>query len=385
MLSTALDGLIVVDFTQIVAGPTCTMTLADLGADVIKIEAPGGDLARALPPHVKGESVPFMALNRNKRSVALDLKNTTQLEQARTLALAADVVVECFRPGVLERLGLGYEALKAENPRLIYCSISAYGQEGPNRNLPGVDGVVQAVTGLMSVTGMADAPPCKIQVPVVDVVTGYLATVAVLAALAQRERSGVGQYLDVSMYGSAIALQHLAFASYFNSKKVPQRMGSAVPYATPNEALRCADGWIMVAAYHPARWLALCQVLDTPELAEDPRFKQASERLQHRDEMLELLERRLMQRPRHEWLPMLQQADIICGAINDYSEVVDSMPFQAAEMAETVLHPVAGSMTLPRSLFVAPGQSPRRCAPTLGEHTNEVLAEIRLSTATLPA
>lgn len=372
MLSHALNGLRVVDFTQVVAGPTCTMMLADLGADVIKIEAPGGDLCRALPPFAHGESVPFLALNSNKRSTVLDLKDPAQVERAARLIAEADIIVECFRPGVMERLGLGYAAMKERNPRLIYCSISAYGQEGPGKGLPGVDGIVQAVSGLMSVTGMPDAPPCKVQVPVVDVVTGYLATISVMAALAQRSRDNLGQHLDISMYGSAIALQHLNLASYLHDREVPQRTGSAAPYATPNEALRCADGWIMVAAYHPARWVAFCEVLGVPGLAADPRYAEAAARLRHRAELRELLERELCKKSRHEWLPLLQAADIICGAINDYSEVVESEVFRAAGWAEDVSHPTAGTITLPRSPFALPGESSRRPAPRLGEHTCDV-------------
>lgn len=375
MLNTAFNGLKVIDFTQVVAGPTCTMALADMGADVIKVEAPSGDLCRALPPFVGKESVPFMALNRDKRSVVLDLKNAVQRERAAALIAGADVLVECFRPGVMERLGLGYAAVKAINPRLIYCSISAYGQNSPDKDLPGVDGVVQAVSGLMSVTGMPDAPPSKVQVPVVDVVTGYLATISVLGALAQRQQDGLGQWLDISMFNSAIALQHLSFATYFHDGEVPQPQGSAAPYSTPNEALRCADGWIMVAAYHPARWKAFCEVLGIPALASDPRFADAGERLRRRTEVLALLEEQLVKRSKYEWLPLLQQADIICGPINDYREVVESSAFRSAALAESLLHPSAGPTTLPRSPFLAPGQE-RRPAPRLGEHTNAVLGDV---------
>jgi len=385
MLNAALQGLRVVDFTQVVAGPTCTMLLSDLGADVTKIEAPGGDLCRALPPFAAGESVTFIALNRNKRSVVLDLKDPAQVASAIELVAQADVVVESFRPGVMERLGLDYPAMKRRNPRLVYCSISAYGQQGPEKDLPGVDGVVQAVSGLMSVTGMPDAPPCKVQVPVVDMVTGYLATVAVLAALAQRDRDGVGQQLDLSMFGSAVALQHLSFATYFHDHEVPQRLGSAAPYSTPNEALRCADGWIMVAAYHPARWVAFCDILGVPELATDPRFAKAADRLRHRAELVELLERQLTQRSKHEWLPLLQRADIICGPINDYREVVESASFRAAGLAEPVSHPTAGTLTLLRSPFAAPGAPSRRPAPRLGEHTGEVLHRAAPANPAMPA
>jgi crotonobetainyl-CoA:carnitine CoA-transferase CaiB-like acyl-CoA transferase len=372
MLSSALKGFRVIDFTQVVAGPTCTQTLADMGAEVIKIEAPGGELCRALPPFVGGESLPFMALNRDKQSVVLDLKIPAQVAQAIELIDTADILVECFRPGVMQRLGLGYEVLRERHPWLIYCSISAYGQHSPDKDLPGVDGVIQAVSGLMSVTGMPDSEPCKVQVPVVDMITGYLASISVLGALALRQREGVGQQLDVSMFGSAVALQQLGFATYLHDREIPARTGSAAPYSTPNEALRCADGWIMVAAYHPARWQAFCRVLGVPELAADPRFAEAGVRLKHRAELIALLEQALTKRSKHEWLPLLQQADIICGVINDYHEVVESPAFQAANLVETCMHPSAGELSLPRSPFHHPG-SARRPAPRLGEDTREVL------------
>lgn len=372
MLSGALTGIKVVDFTQVVAGPACTQALADMGAEVIKIEAPGGDLCRALPPFPGGESLPFMVLNRDKQSVVLDLKDPAQVTQALALIDQADILVESFRPGVMERLGLGYETLRARNPGLIYCSISAYGQHSPDKGLPGVDGVIQAVSGLMSVTGLPDAEPCKVQVPVVDMVTGYLASISVLGALALRQREGVGQHLDVSMFGSAIALQQTSLATYLHDREIPARSGSAAPYSTPNEALRCADGWIMVAAYHPARWQAFCRVLGVPELADDPRFAEAGVRLQNRAELVTLLEQALMTRPKHEWLPLLYRADIICGPINDYREVTESAAFQAAALAETCTHPSAGELNLPRSPFRHPG-SHRRPAPHLGEHNQAVL------------
>jgi crotonobetainyl-CoA:carnitine CoA-transferase CaiB-like acyl-CoA transferase len=372
MLSSALKGIKVVDLTQVVAGPACTQTLADMGAEVIKIEAPGGDLCRALPPFAGGESLPFMVLNRDKQSVVLDLKDQAQVAQAIALIDEADILVESFRPGVMERLGLGYEVLRERNPRLIYCSISAYGQHSPDRGLPGVDGVIQAVSGLMSVNGLPDSEPCKLQVPVVDMVTGYLASISVLGALALRQREGTGQHLDVSMFASAVALQQLGLATYLHDKEVPARTGSAAPYSTPNEALRCADGWIMVAAYHPARWQAFCRVLGVPELANDPRFAEANARLQNRAELVALLEQALMTRSKHEWLPLLYQADIICGPINDYREVTESAAFKEAALIETSTHPSAGELTLPRSPFRHPG-SVRRPAPRLGENTYEVL------------
>ena len=381
MLNRSLAGIKVIDFTQIAAGPTCTMMLADLGADVIKVESLTGELGRGFVPCINGESVTFMSLNRNKRSVALDLKDPEHRRLCGELLATADVVVESFRPGVMKRLQLGYEDLAASNPRLVYCSVSAYGQTGPWKDKPGVDGVIQAVSGLMSVTGSAGAPPCKVQVPVVDMVTGYLAAVAVLAALNQRQSGGRGQYIDVSMFGSAIALQQSAFASYLADDIVPERIGSAAPYAAPNEALRCADGWIMVAAYHPVRWLALCETVGAPELAADPRFADLPSRIANRAALVQALEEFMRLGSKAEWLRKFEAVDIICAPINDYAEVVNSPPYVGAAISEQIGHPAAGAIRMPR-FPLAPrdaAQAPSRAPPMLGEHTHEVLAELGCS------
>ncbi|MHA7682593.1 CaiB/BaiF CoA transferase family protein [Cupriavidus sp. PET2-C1] len=381
MLSKSLIGLRVVDFTQVAAGPLCTQALADLGADVVKVESPRGELCRALAPFVEGESVGFLALNGNKRSVALDLKDPRQRDVALQLTAGADVVVESFRPGVMNRLGLGYEEVKRLKPDIIYCSVSAYGQQGPWKDKPGVDGVLQAVSGLMSVTGLPDAPPCKVQVPLVDMVTGYIASIAILGALAKRGRDGTGEWIDVSMFASAVGLQQMAFAAYFADGVVPTRIGSAAPYAAPNEALRCADGWIMVAAYHAERWEALCRVVDRPGLATDSRFQDLSGRIAHRGELVRLLEERMTLRPRADWLERFEAADIICAPINDYAEVVASPAFAGADFTELVRHPVAGELVFPRTPLKAVGEvpPPRRPAPRVGEHTSEVLLESGLN------
>lgn len=377
MLGDSLCGVRVVDFTQVAAGPVCTHTLADLGADVIKVEAPQGELGRALAPFVEGQSLAFLALNGNKRSVALDLKDPPQREAALQLAAGADVVVESFRPGVMQRLGLGYEDVRQRNAGVIYCSVSAYGQESAWRHKPGVDGVLQAVSGLMSVTGLPEAPPCKVQVPIVDMVTGYTAAIGVLGALARRARDGAGQWIDIGMLASAIALQEANFASYFAEGVAPLRIGSAAPYAAPNEAVRCSDGWIMLAAYHPSRWEALCDVLDCRALLSDPRFLELSGRIAHRRELVALLEERMTLRSRSEWLERFEAVDIICAPINDYAEVAASPVFTSGHLAETVHHPVAGDLTLACTPLRAVGEVPhaRRPAPLVGEHTREVLRE----------
>ena len=375
MLTCSLAGLKVIDFTQIAAGPTCTMLLADLGAEVIKIEAPGGELGRSFVPCVGGESVTFMSLNRNKRSITLDLKDPEQRAIGKALMASADVVVESFRPGVMKRLKLGYEDLVETAPHLVYCSVSAYGQTGPWKDKPGVDGVIQAVSGLMSVTGSPGAPPCKVQVPVVDMVTGYLAAVAVLAALNRRRIDGQGQYIDLSMFGSAIALQQSTYAAYLADDVVPERIGSAAPYAAPNEALRCADGWIMVAAYHPARWLALCETLGAPELATDRRFADLGSRIANRAVLVKELEQRLISGTKSQWLERFERVDIICAPINDYAEAVNCPAYLQGGLTQHLRHPTAGDIRMPRSPFCVADASTStdRAPPLLGEHTRQVL------------
>jgi crotonobetainyl-CoA:carnitine CoA-transferase CaiB-like acyl-CoA transferase len=375
MLKNALTGLKVIDFTQIAAGPTCTMVLADLGADVIKVEPPQGELGRAFVPWIGGESVTFMSLNRNKRSISLDLKNPDHLKLCRDLIKDADVVVESFRPGVMQRLGLGFETLHQENSTLIYCSVSAYGQTGPWKDKPGVDGVIQAVAGLMSVTGNANSAPCKIQVPIVDIVTGYLAATGILAALNQREKNNQGQHLDISMFGSAVALQQSALAAYLADNIIPEPIGSAAPYAAPNEALKCADGWIMVAAYQPTRWKALCEIVGVPELLNDVRFMELEARIRNRTELVNALESRMKLHSKAFWIQALEASDIICGSINNYEEVVNTPAYKAAHLSEQINHESAGAITIPRFSLKSVGELPsaRRPPPRLGEHTKEIL------------
>jgi len=324
-INDALAGVTVLDFSQVGAGPTCGMLLGDLGADVIKIESPAGDIGRKLgPPWQNGESVVSMSFNRNKRSLAIDLKKPEGPALVRRLAARSDVVLESFRPGVMDRLGIGYEALRAVNPRLVFCSVSAYGQTGPWRDKPGVDGIIQAVSGLMSNIGTEDSPPMKVLTPAADMTTGFLATSAVLAALRVRDTSGRGQQLDLSLYNSAIMLQQSALASYLSSGEKPARTGTAAPYSAPNEAYPTRDGWIMIAAYHEDRWKALCALLGDPGLAIDPRFATNAQRVANRPALMTELSRRLAAHTSAEWQEKMEAVDIICGPIADYDVLMAS-------------------------------------------------------------
>lgn len=378
MLRDALQGLTVIDFTQIGAGPTCTMLLADMGAKVVKIEPPGGELGRGLGPGWIGDDAAlFHGFNRNKLGVALDLKCSEGIAVARRLIAGADIVVESMRPGVMERLGLGHVQLAQAHPGLIYCSISAYGQDGPYAARAGVDGIMQADSGLMSLIGLPDGEPCKVQAPVVDVMTGYVACVGVLARLAQRARDGQGGHLDVSLFNAALALQQSSLTSYCADGRLPRRVGSAAPYSAPNQAFRTADGWIMVAAYMPERWRRLCEVLGLETLADDARFATSPLRVANRAAMVDALNGVFGTRSTDAWLALLQQADILCAPVATYDDVMAHPQLAANGMLQTVSHPALGDIRMPGFPINSAQENarPARPAPAWGEHTEAVLRE----------
>jgi crotonobetainyl-CoA:carnitine CoA-transferase CaiB-like acyl-CoA transferase len=380
----ALAGVTVLDFSQVGAGPTCGMLLGDLGAEVFKVEAPAGDIGRKLgPPWQNGESVVSMSFNRNKRSIAIDLKKPEGPELVRRMAKSTDVIVESFRPGVMDRLGIGYAALREINPKIVFCSVSAYGQTGPWKDKPGVDGIIQAVSGLMSNIGNEDSPPMKVLAPAADMTTGYLATTAVLAALRVRDSTGEGQHLDVSLYNSAVMLQQSAVASYLSSGEKPARTGTGAPYSTPNEAYPTKDGWIMIAAYHDDRWKAFCEVIGDAALATDPRFVNNVQRMKHRSELMAELSRRLASHTSLEWQERLEAADIICGPIADY-DMLSASPQLAHNGVIVETHNIdAGAVRMPGAAFGdRDAQSRvRRGPPAIGEHSREVLAAFGLTAA----
>jgi crotonobetainyl-CoA:carnitine CoA-transferase CaiB-like acyl-CoA transferase len=377
-LNRALEGLRVLDFSQVGAGPACGMLLGDLGADVVKVEAPGGDIGRKLgPPWQEGESVVSMSFNRNKRSIVLDLKKPDGVATARRFASRADVVLESFRPGVMDKLGLGYARLSEDHPRLVFCSVSAYGQSGPWRDKPGVDGIIQAVSGLMSLIGEEGARPMKVQTPAADVTTGFLATIAVLAALRERDRSGRGQHLDVSLYNSALMLQQSALASYLSERQKPQRSGSAAPYSAPNEAYPTKDGWIQIGAYHEDRWRKFCEVIGDPALASREAFAINPKRVANRTQLFENISHRLADKTTAEWQVLLEAADIICAPIADYDEVVRSPQLTHNGVIVEMQHPTAGTVRMP-GFAVGDREAQSRVhrpPPRIGEHAREVLAE----------
>lgn len=378
MLRNALDGLTVIDFTQIGAGPTCTMLLADMGARVVKIEAPGGEIGRSLGPGWVGDDAAlFHGFNRNKLGVSIDLKTAGGVDTARRLVAGADVIVESMRPGVMARLGLGYEQLCAAHPALIFCAISAYGQSGPYAERAGVDGVIQADSGLMSLIGVEGSEPCKVQAPVVDVMTGYVAAMAVMAKLTQRARDGQGGYLDVSLLNAALALQQSSITSYFADGQLPVRAGSAAPYSAPNQAFETRDGWIMIAAYMADRWTRLCAVLGLGDVAIDARFATSPLRVANRRAMVEVLTAVTLTRTTDEWLSVLRGADILCARVSTYEDMRRHPQVLANGMLAEVPHPVRGVVRMPGFPVNSAQENalPHRAAPDCGQDTRQVLRD----------
>ena len=366
-----LEGLVVADFSRVLAGPFATMLLGDLGADVVKVEHPdGGDETRAWgPPWYGGHSTYYLAVNRNKRSLALDLKTDRGREAARALAGRADVLVENFKAGAAERLGLGFEEVVEDNPGLVWCSISGFGR-GAGAGLPGYDFLVQAMSGLMSITGPAGGEPTKVGVALVDVLTGLYAFGGVLAALAARDRTGRGQRVEVSLLGSALASLVNQASSYLCTGRPPRAMGNRHPSITPYETLATADRPLVLAVGNDGQFARLCRVLGRPEAAADPRFATNADRVANRDALAELLERALAARGAAEWVAALSQAGVPCGLVNDVGEAfalaerLGLDPVAAAGGVPQVADPIRLSST-PTSYRLAP--------PALGEHTAEVL------------
>jgi crotonobetainyl-CoA:carnitine CoA-transferase CaiB-like acyl-CoA transferase len=328
-----------------------------------------------------------MSFNRNKRSLAIDLKKPEGPALVRRLAQQADIVLESFRPGVMERLGIGYEALHGLNPRLVFCSVSAYGQTGPWRDKPGVDGILQAVSGLMSNIGDANSPPMKVPVPVADMTTAYLATTAVMAALRVRDTTGEGQHLDVSLYNSAVMLQQSAVASYLSSGEKPIRSGSAAPYSAPNEAYPTRDGWIMIAAYHDDRWKKFCEVIGDAGLATDPRFATNAQRVANRDALMQELTQRLAAHGSEAWQEKLEAADIICGPIADYDMLAASPQLAHNGVIVETRNADAGVVRMPGAAFGDRNAQSRvrHGPPGIGEHSRQVLADFGLPAAEIEA
>jgi len=373
-----LAGTRVLEVGNYMAGPFCGMQLADLGADVIKVEDPrGGDLSRRLEPIVDGESGNFVRLNRGKRSIALDLKSPEGTEAFRRLASHADVIVENLRPGTMGDLGLAPRDLLDANPRLVYAAVTGWGLEGPYADRPALDIIVQAMSGLMSVTGEPGGPPVKVGVSISDLAAGLYATIAVMGALAVRARDGRGQLVDVSMFESSVSLAVWEAGTYFTTGEVPRAAGSAHKLVGPYQAVRAADGHFVIGATTPPNWTAFCRALGLDRLVSDPRFADATARREHADALIPLIEEVTATRPAEHWLAVLRDAGVPCGAIQDYGRVFNDAHLEAREFFVDLEHPALGRL---RALgtplrFESSRARIERAGPRLGEHTREILAE----------
>ncbi|MGA0596141.1 CaiB/BaiF CoA transferase family protein [Enterovirga sp. CN4-39] len=369
----------VLDLSSHLSGPYCAMLLADHGADVIKIERPGrGDEARAMPPFVAGESAPFMVWNRNKRSVALDLKSEDGRRALQELVRTADILIENFRPGTLDRLGLGWSELSALNPRLIYGAISGFGQTGPWRDRGGFDLVTQGMSGLMSVCGPANGPPHRLPIALSDIAAGMHLAVGILAAVEARHRTGQGQQVEASLLDSAISFGVYEAAHVFATGERPPRIGQSHRGSSPYQVFQAADGWITVGGAQQNFWEALCRILEAPELPADPRFATNRDRVANNAVLVALLQERFRQRPSEHWLDAFDRVGLPAGPVLDFAEALSHPQVVAREMVVEAEHTKAGrthTLGVPAKLSMTPG-SIRNAAPALGEHTREVLESI---------
>ncbi len=373
----ALDHLLVLDLTSHLSGPYCAMMLADHGAEVIKVEPPDGDSARRMPPFVNGESAPFMTWNRNKRSVVMDLKKPADKHALLALVEQADVLVENYRPGVLDRLGLGWDVLHARNPRLILASISGFGQTGPYASRGGFDLITQAMSGLMSTNGPADGPPHRLPIAISDVTAGMFLAFGVLAAIEARHRTGQGQRVETSLLEAATSLAVYESAHYFATGTRPERIGQAHRGSSPYQCFQTADGYITFGASQQKFFVDLCALVGMPELVSDPRFASNADRVRHNDVLVAMLAEKVREQPSAHWLAGLEKAGIPAGPVLHYDEVYTDPQILARDMVVETDHPVTGkfrTMGVTVKLSDTPG-SVRRAAPRLGEHTADVLNE----------
>lgn len=387
----SLQGIRVLDLTRILAGPWCTQNLADLGADVIKVERPGvGDDTRHWgPPFLKdcagvetGEAAYYLSCNRGKRSLTVDISRKEGQNIIRRLAAQSDVVVENYKVGTLKRLGLGYEDLKSIRKGLIYCSISGYGQSGPLADKPGYDFVFQGLSGLMSINGEADglpgAGPQRVGVPISDIVTGMYSTIAILAALAHKARSGEGQYIDMALLDCSVAMLAIPSMNYLTSGTVPRRQGNTHANIVPYQVFQCADGRLVVAVGNDSQFESFCAAIGRPDLSASERFSSNSRRLKNREVLVGEIEHTLLNRPVAIWIELLQKVNVPCGPVNDIQQAFQDSQVKHREVERSIPHPLAGMMKLianPIRLSGTPIEY-KLPPPLLGQHTSEILLSL---------
>jgi crotonobetainyl-CoA:carnitine CoA-transferase CaiB-like acyl-CoA transferase len=379
VINAPLEGIRVLDFTRAMAGPFATMLLGDLGADVIKVEPPEGDESRSwMPPDINGVSAYFISVNRNKRSIAIDLKKPGALEIIDRMVRSVDIVIENFRPGTADRLGIGYERLSKINPRIIYCSISGFGQEGPYRDKPGYDLIALAMSGLMDITGEPGRPPVKFGVPIADITTGIMAAVAILAALYHRERTGEGQYIDLSLLDTQILILSHQALNYLATGRDPERLGSAHPSIAPYQALETKDGYIVVGVGNDRLWQVFARAIGREDLLGDPRFASNPDRVRNRAQLVEELEKTFKTRTTREWVEILEKSGIPVAPVNKVSEALNDPHVIHRKMVIELEHPKYGrfkTLGTPLKMSRTPGRV-YRPPPLLGEHTVEILREL---------
>jgi crotonobetainyl-CoA:carnitine CoA-transferase CaiB-like acyl-CoA transferase len=369
----------VLDLTRVLAGPFCSMILSDMGAEVIKVEEPGkGDDTRGWPPFLQGESTYFMSVNRGKRSLTLDLKPPAGQDVLRKLVRKSDVLLENFRPGTMERLGFGYKALAKLNPKLVYCSISGFGESGPEASRAGYDLVVQAESGIMDITGFADGPPVKVGTSIADLVAGMSAAHGVTLALLARHRTKRGPKVEISMLDAMAALLTYQAGIYFGTGQRPARRGNQHPSIVPYEVFRAADAYLTLGVANDSLWERCCRALERPDLVTDPRFDTVAKRVQQRDTLVPLLNEILGARTADEWLKRFEAAGVPAGRIKTVPEVCESEHLKARGMIVPLSHPTAGEfrvMGVPIRLHGTPGAA-AGSPPRLGEHTDAVLRRV---------
>ncbi len=378
-----LHGVRVLDLTRALAGPYCTLMLGDMGAEVVKVELPGnGDEARGWgPPFVEGESTYFMSISRNKQSITLNLKNARSREVLRRLVERCDVLVENMRPGAMGRLGFGYEQARAINPRLIYCSISGFGQTGPRAQQPAYDQVLQGMGGGMSLTGQPGGQPTKFGIPIADIAAGMFGAYAIASALYAREKSGRGQWIDTSMLGGQVALLTFQAGRYFATGTAPGLAGNRHPSIAPYETFSASDGFVNVACGTERMWQSFCRALGLEDLLDDPRFAKNSDRVSNREPLVERIEARLKELTVAEVVETLEAVEVPCGPVSTLADVFADPQTQHLGLQQKVQHPKAGEISVtgfPWRLSETPAEV-RLPPPLLGEHTDSVLRELGYS------